>query len=62
MPVEVVLRADRDAGRSVSFLYSDFSNTPTVRTTIMVKDDVSDNEAVDRWCKKLNKKSWKLIK
>lgn len=61
MPVEVVLRADRDAGRSVSFLYSDFSDTPTVRTTIMVRDSVSDEEAIERWCKKLGKKSWKLI-
>src|SRR5690606_2764162 len=58
---EVRLRPDRDAGRSVSFLYSDFSDTPTVRTTIMVRDTVSDEEAIERWCKKLGKKSWKLI-
>lgn len=63
MPVEVVLNPERDKGRSVTFLYSDFSNNPTVRTTIMVRDEsVSDDEAVERWCKKLGKKSWKLIK
>lgn len=62
MPTGVKLREDRDFGRSVSFMYSDFSDNPTVRTTIMVRDSVSDDEAVERWCKKLGKKSWKLIK
>ena len=63
MPTSVKLREDRDDGRSVSFLYSDFSDKPTVRTAIMVRDEsVSDEEAVERWCKKLGKKSWKLIK
>lgn len=63
MPTGVKLRDDRDMGRPVTLIYSDFSDKPTVRTTIMVRDEsVSDDEAVERWCKKLGKKSWKLIK
>lgn len=62
MPTGVKLRDDRDFGRPITLLYSDFSDKPTVRTTIMVRDSVSDEEAVERWCKKLCKKSWKLIK
>lgn len=58
---EVKLRDDRDSGRLVSFLYSDLLPNPTTPISIRVKDGVSDEEAMDRWCKKFNKKSWRLI-
>lgn len=57
----VKLREDRDSGRLVHLLYSDLSENPTVRISIRVRDDVSDQEAADRWGKRFNKKSWKLI-
>ena len=58
---EVRLRDDRDNGRLVSFLYSDLLPNPTTPISIRVKDDVSDEVAMERWCKKFNKKSWRLI-
>lgn len=57
---EVKLRDDRDSGRMLNLLYSDLSDKPTVQISIRVKDDVSDQEAADRWGKKFGKKSWKL--
>lgn len=57
----VVLRDDRDKGRIVSFLYSDITDTPTIPISIRVKDDISDEEAVKRWCKRAGKKNWMLL-
>lgn len=58
---EVKLREDRDSGRLVKFKYSDLSDYPTVLAEIRVKDGVSNQEAIDRWGKNHNKKSWKLV-
>ena len=58
---EVVIRDDRDKGRLVSLLYSDITDTPRVSVSIRVKDDISDEEAVERWAKKHGKKCWRLV-
>lgn len=58
---EVKLRDNRDEGRLVKLLYSDLSDKPTVSISIRVKDDVSDQEAADRWGKRFGKKSWRLV-
>ena len=57
---EVKMRGDRDSGRLITLMYSDLSENPTVRISIRVKDDISDEEAVERWAKKHGKKSWRL--
>lgn len=57
----VVFRDNRDKGRLVSFLYSDITDTPTIPISIRVKDDISDEEAVTRWCKRMGKKNWRLV-
>lgn len=57
---EVVIRENRDEGKLVKLLYSDLTDTPRVAISIRVKDDISDEEAVERWAKKHGKKSWRL--
>lgn len=57
---EVVIRESRDEGKLVTFKYSDLTDTPRVAISIRVKDDISDEEAVERWAKKHGKKSWRL--
>lgn len=58
---DVKLRENRDEGRLVKLLYSDLSDNPTVSISIRVKDNVSDQEAADRWGKRFGKKSWRLV-
>ena len=57
---DVVIRESRDEGKLVKLLYSDLTDTPRVAISIRVKDDISDEEAVERWAKKHGKKSWRL--
>ena len=59
--LEVRLRPDRDDGRLVRFMYSDLLPNPTTPISIRVKDDISDEEAVKRWCKRMGKKNWRLV-
>lgn len=57
---EVKMRDNRDDGRLVAFKYSDLTDKPCVSASIRVRDEVSDEVAVERWAKKNNKKSWKV--
>lgn len=58
---KVTLRDNRDEGRLVKLLYSDLTDNPCVSASIRVKDDVSDEVAVERWAKKNGKKSWRVV-
>lgn len=60
--VEPTLNPYRDAGRLVKFVYSDIGDNPTVKTEIRVRrEDLTDEQAIERWCLKFKKKSWKLL-
>lgn len=56
--IEPKLSADRDKGRLVKFLYSQLFDKPTKPAEIRVKDDVSDEVAVQRWANRMGVKSW----
>jgi orotate phosphoribosyltransferase-like protein len=51
---EVKLREDRDDGRIVTVRYKDYGGS--IKTIdIRVRDNATDNEAGERWCKKFGK-------
>lgn len=51
---EVKLNPKRDEGRMVSVFYKEYGGTVN-RVDIRVRDEVSDTEAGERWCKKFNR-------